>query len=76
MSLLKELVAGLKGWAIMELSGWLVVLIAAVVFVVTLIAGSALFGDAAGLAIGISSALLVAFVVGPRLRNRFGDGQQ
>jgi hypothetical protein len=76
MSLLKELAAGVKGWLVMELSGWVVVLITAVVFVVTLIAGSALFGDAAGLGIGIGSALLVAFVVGPRLRNRFADDQQ
>jgi len=76
MSLLKELAAGVKGWVIMELSGWVVVIIAAVVFVAALLAGSMLFGDAAGLGIGIGSALLVAFVVGPRLRNRFADDQQ
>lgn len=76
MGLLEELGAGIKRWVIMELSGWLVVFIAAVVFVATLLAGRALFGDAAGLGIGIGSALLVAFVVGPRLRNRFVDDQQ
>jgi len=75
MSLLKELAAGVKEWLIMELSGWVVVFIAAVVFVAALLAGSAVFGDTAGLGIGLGSALLVAFVVGPRLRNRLGGDQ-
>ncbi|MFW6458126.1 MAG: hypothetical protein ACOCY6_01785 [Halodesulfurarchaeum sp.] len=76
MALLRELVAGGKAWVIMVLIDWVVVLIAAVVFFGTLIAGSAWFGETAGFGIGIGFSLLAAFLVGPRLRKRLIDLQE
>ncbi|MDZ5810794.1 hypothetical protein U4E84_05470 [Halorubrum sp. AD140] len=77
MGLLRKLVAWIKpgilviviDWVI----DWVVVLIGAFVFFGTLFVGSALFGETVGFGIGIGSALLAAFFIGPRLRKRLID---
>jgi hypothetical protein len=71
MSLLAELVSGVKAWVVMQLSDWVVVLVAAVVFFGTGFASSVVFGPGASFGIGIVCALVAASVVGPYLQNRF-----
>ena len=70
MGLLDELVSGIKAWVVMVLSDWIVVVVAAVVFVGTVLAGRVVFGAEVSLGLGIVAGLLAAYSVGPRLRNR------
>ena len=70
MGLLNELVSGIKAWAVMVLSDWIVVVIAAVAFVGTVLAGRVVFGGEVSLGLGLVSGLFAAYSIGPRLRNR------
>lgn len=75
MGLLTELVSGIKGWIVMWLTDWAVVLVAAVVFAGTFLTGRTVFSATASLGIGVVCALLGAHVVGTRLRDRLIEQQ-
>lgn len=70
MGLFNSIVAGIKQWVTLVLIDWIVVLVAAVVFVGAGLAGYAAFGAEVGWGIGILSAILAAYTVGTRLEKR------
>ena len=76
MGLFEELVAGLKAILIDELRTYVILFVGVVVFLGTMIAGQALFGEVVAAAIGFVCALLSAAVVGNRFPTDVPADQQ